>query len=91
MRLTGETPDASKHAHHIFPKGILNFSKTDINPNDPRFDIWLDAELHLGEHRAIDYNKAWEKFFRENPTPTTDQLFDQAKKLMKEIYGTEVF
>ena len=91
MRLTGETPDASKHAHHIFPKGVKNFSKTEINPNDPHFGIWLDADVHLGEGRAIEYNKAWEKFFEVNQRPTTDQLFDQARKLMKEIYGTEVF
>ena len=91
MRLTGETPDASKHAHHIFPKGVKNFSKTEINPNDPHFGIWLDADVHLGEGRAIEYNKAWEKFFEVNQRPTTDQLFDQARKLMKEICGTEVF
>lgn len=91
MRLTGETPDASKHAHHIFPKGVKNFSKTEINPNDPHFGIWLDADVHLGEGRAIEYNKAWEKFFEVNQRPNTDQLFDQARKLMKEIYGTEVF
>ena len=91
MRLTGETPDASKHAHHIFPKGVKGFSKTEINPNDPHFGIWLDADVHLGEGRASEYNKAWEMFFKDNPNPTTDQLFDQARKLMKEIYGTEVF
>ena len=91
MRLTGETPDASKHAHHIFPKGVQGFSDTEINPNDPHFGIWLDADVHLGDGRAIEYNKAWEKFFEANPNPTTDQLFNQAKILMKEIYGTEVF
>lgn len=91
MRLTGEAPDASKHAHHIFPKGIPDFARTEINPNDPRYGIWLDADLHLGEHRSIEYNKAWKQFFEDNPNPTIDQLFNQAKILMKEIYGTEVF
>ena len=90
-RLTGEAPDASKHAHHIFPKGITDFSKTSINPNDPHYGIWLDKDLHLGEKRAIEYNMAWKKFFIDNPTPTTDQLFDHAKLLMKEIYETDVF
>ena len=62
-----------------------------MNPNDPRFGIWLDADLHLGKGRTSEYNKTWEKFFKDNSNPTTDQLFDQARKLMKEIYGTEVF
>ena len=90
MRLTGEMPDASKNAHHIFPKAIDNFKNTDINPNDPRYGIWLDADLHLGR-RANLYNAAWNDFFKENPNPTTDELFEQARKLMKEIYDTEVF
>ena len=39
----------------------------------------------------IEYNKAWKQFFKDNPNPTIDQLFNQAKILMMEIYGTEVF
>ena len=66
-------------------------ARTEINPNDPRYGIWLDADLHLGEHRSIEYNKAWKQFFKDNPNPTIDQLFNQAKILMQEIYGTEVF
>jgi hypothetical protein len=90
-RLTGEMPDSDVHAHHIFPKGVDGFNQTSINPNDPRYGIWLDKDLHLGEGRAHDYNKAWDKFFYKNPNPTNEELFDQARKLMKEIYETEVF
>ena len=89
-RLTRETPDASKHAHHIFPKGVDGFSNTEINPNDPRYGVWLDADLHLGKGRAIKYNEAWNDFFEKNPNPTTDELFEHARKSMKDIYDTEI-
>ena len=90
-RLTGRMPDSNVHAHHIFPKGVKGFKKTSINPNDPRYGIWLDKDLHLGEGRSHKYNEAWDAFFETNPNPTTDELFYQARKLMKEIYETEVF
>ena len=90
-RLTGRMPDSNVHAHHIFPKGVKGFKKTSINPNDPRYGIWLDKDLHLGEGRAYNYNIAWEEYLRNNQNPTTDELFEQARKLMKEIYETEVF
>jgi len=90
-RLTGRMPDSNVHAHHIFPKGVKGFKNTSINPNDPRYGIWLDKDLHLGEGKAYNYNKAWEKYLRNNQNPTTDELFEQARKLMKEIYETEVF
>ena len=84
-------PDSDVHAHHIFPKSNDKFHKNGIDPNDPRYGIWLDKNLHLGEGRSHDYNKAWEEYFRNNQNPTTDELFDQARKLMKEIYETDVF
>ena len=90
MRLTGKTPDASKHAHHIFPKAIEQFKDANIDPNDPRYGIWLDADLHLGG-RANLYNAAWNDFFGKHPNPTTDELFEYARKLMKDIYDTDVF
>ena len=90
-RLTGRMPDSNVHAHHIFQKGVKGFKKTSINLNDPRYGIWLDKDLHLGEGRSHKYNEAWDAFFETNPNPTTDELFDQARKLMKEIYETEVF
>ena len=72
---------------NIYPR---MFGIEPINPNDSRYGIWLDADLHLGR-RANLYNVAWNDFFKENPNPTTDELFEQARKLMKEIYDTEVF
>ena len=91
VRLTGRKPESNVHAHHIFPKGVKGFNKTSINPNDPRYGIWLDKDLHLGEGRHHKYNEAWIKFLGSNPNPTNEELFDQARKLMKEIYETDVF
>ena len=86
MRLTGETPDASKQAHHTLPQKFRKeFSKIGINIHDPKYGVWLDSKQH--NKLSQKYNKAWEQFFKANTSYTVDQVMDHAKKLMNEIYG----
>ena len=37
------------------------------------------------------YNEQWKDFWDRNSSPTQSEVFDYAKILMKEIYGTDVF
>ena len=86
MRLTGETPDASKQAHHTLPQKFSKyFSQIGINIHDPKYGVWLDNKQH--NKLSQKYNKAWEQFFKENTSYTADQVMEHAKKLMNEIYG----
>ena len=86
MRLTGETPDAGKQAHHTLPQKFRKeFSKIGINIHDPKYGVWLDSKQH--NKLSQKYNKAWEQFFKANTSYTVDQVMEHAKKLMNEIYG----
>ena len=87
--MVGEMP-IGKDAHHIFPvECIQYFHKAGIDIHDPRFGIFLDAQMH--KKGAHIYNEKWKDFWDRNSSPTQSEVFDYAKSLMKEIYGTDVF
>ena len=74
---------------HFTGKFIDDFNKIGIDIHDPRFGIFLDAQMH--KKGAHIYNEKWKEFWDRNSSPTQSEVFDYAKSLMKEIYGTDVF
>ena len=84
-RLTGGIPDGMQ-AHHTLPYAFeKKFSDIGINIHDPKYGVWLDSTLH--NKLSQEYNKAWEKFFIDNPSYTAEQVMEYATKLMNDIYG----
>ena len=84
-RLTGGIPDGMQ-AHHTLPyKFEKKFSDIGINIHDPKYGVWLDNTLH--NKLSQEYNKAWEKFFIDNPSYTAEQVMEYATKLMNDIFG----
>ena len=85
IKLTGENPSI-KQAHHIFPHAFKEqFKKAGIDVNNPAFGAWLDAKKH--NKHAYWYNKEWQDYLSTHPEATKDEYFEQAKILMREIYG----
>lgn len=56
--------------------------------DDPKYGYWLNPVEHRVDGKAIEYNKRWEKFWEKKHTKK--QVLDEARKLMKEIYGKDV-
>ncbi len=70
------------NTHYAFEK---KFSDIGINIHDPKYGVWLDNTLH--NKLSQEYNKAWEKFFIDNPSYTAEQVMEYATKLMNDIFG----
>lgn len=88
-KMVGEMP-IGKDAHHIFPVELNRyFHDAGIDIHDPRFGIFMDAQMH--KKGAHVYNEKWKDFWKRHSSPTQSEVFDYAKSLMKEIYGTDVF
>jgi hypothetical protein len=78
-RLTGGIPEGAQ-AHHVFPVRFeAQFSRAGINIHDPRFGAWWEAGAH--GRAATAYNKAWERFFELNPSPTSEQLLQFGREI----------
>ncbi|MBX7059741.1 MAG: HINT domain-containing protein [Leptospirales bacterium] len=75
-RLTGRNP-ANSHAHHIFPEKFADkferiFQESGLSIHDPRFATWWEKTDHL--RHAVEYNRRWERFFREGGNSADDVL-----------------
>lgn len=84
IKQTGIEP-IGKQAHHVLPQQFKKFFyDAGLNINDPHYGVWLDATQHL--KGAKQYNRLWGEFFDRIPSPTQDEIFQQADEIMKYIY-----
>ena len=63
-------------------KFIDQFSALGINIHDPIFGAWVDS---THQSWSLAYNNAWTEFFRQNATPTIEQILDKAAQLAQEF------
>ncbi len=86
-RLTGGTPEGAD-AHHVFPQKFEpDFRRAGINIHDPRYGAWWETTAH--QQAGYEYNEQWQEFFRDNRTPTTEQIL-QFGRTISSNYGLHV-
>jgi RHS repeat-associated protein len=84
--VTGKKPWFAQ-AHHIFARQFEDkFKALGIDIHDPRFGSWWSTLSH--QKNAWAYNQAWEDFFSNVRNPTPDQIFEQARIIMRR-FGQE--
>lgn len=74
-------------AHHKFPQATrfeAQWNRVGININHPKNMSWWQTESHISN--AIKYNKAWDKFFKNNPSAILKEMKKFGSNLMKD-YG----
>lgn len=75
------------NVHYILPQQFAKcFQDKGISIHVP---LWLQ-EIEAGAHARLSaaYNAAWRVWISKNQDATVNEVFDQARKLMLEIFGT---
>lgn len=50
--------------------------------------MWLDTNKHLkGAHQ---YNSEWQIFWKNHSNATEAEVLEEAKRIMKKVYGEDV-
>ena len=91
MKFTGVDEAAARglEAHHILPQEFEEqFLESGIeNINDPRLLAWVEEGVHKDFN--FEYSKAWKSFFEGKPSPSVEDVLEEARKLAEE-YGYDV-
>ncbi|HYV46080.1 MAG TPA: hypothetical protein VFA20_14520 [Myxococcaceae bacterium] len=86
-RLTGHVPEGTD-AHHVLPQEFRSqCRRAGINIDDPRYGAWWERTAHQQASSA--YNNEWRKFFRNNPSPSAEQILQFGREMAAE-YGLHV-
>lgn len=78
-------------AHHAFPRQFSDrFERAGINTED--YIAYLPKDRHRlrpsGAHTGTDnWNAQWRRFFEEESRPSQDKLFEQLRRMLKELFG----
>jgi hypothetical protein len=78
-------------AHHAFPLQFSDrFERAGINTED--YIAYLPKDRHRlrpsGAHTGTDnWNAQWRRFFEEESRPSQDKLFEQLRRMLKELFG----
>lgn len=83
--LKGEAPGWMRkaEAHHVLPQEFIEqFEQAGLDNHDP------EASPHRGW--SWEYNVKWREFFRNNPSPSTEEILRFAQQLAEE-YGFDVY
>ncbi len=80
--------------HHLLPRKYADkFKEKGLNIDD--YTIELPVDIHRlnpnGIHTKLrgNWNKAWGKFFDENPNPTKEEILAEMNRLIKDFGLTE--
>lgn len=71
-------------AHHIFPQAnrfLKQWERVGINIHNPEYLRWWESNSHRGN--ALQYNQAWDTFFRYNPSASREQIINFGNDLMR--------
>jgi hypothetical protein len=81
----GKPPSGMKdpQAHHDLPQKFRDrFQKAGLDIDDPAHGIWVEGGPVGGHQKwSREFNSEWDRFFRENPSATRDQILGQKDAL----------
>ena len=73
-------------AHHTLPQKYRNrFEKLGINIDNPEHVVWRKSEGHRAKN--AEHGKEWDTFFKENPSPTKEQVIEFRDKTEQKVWG----
>lgn len=73
-------------AHHTLPQKYRDrFEKLGINIDEPENVVWRKAEGHRAKN--AEHGKEWDEFFKDNPSPTKEQVIEYRDKTEQKVWG----
>ena len=73
-------------AHHTLPQKYRDrFEKLGINIDEPGNVVWRKTEDHKAGN--AEHGRAWDKFFKDNPSPTKEQVLEFRDQTEQKVWG----